>query len=153
MQLKEKMQSNIFLEGFRKRVFSLKQDQSLLSIDTAFTIPIGTDFKYISSCKYDSSSTEISTYTDYVSAISKEADMSKNNNSASSKSKTKTTNFSLGLDAAFKTRSGSASGSRNTSKTKEESKSRSKAFSKSDKTDAFKQQSIEESVSSENIYQ
>ena len=130
----------------------MRQDQSLLSIDTAFTIPIGTDFKYISSCKYDSSSTEISTFTDYVNALSKEAEMSRGSNTASSKSKTKTTNASAGLKAAFPIKaaqfSGAYSGNRQTSKAREESKSKTKAFSKSDKTESFKQKSFEESVSS-----
>ena len=61
--------------GFRHRVRALVQDQSTenLTIDQEFTVPIGTEVRYTSSCKYDSVSEEISTESDYRRSLSKES--------------------------------------------------------------------------------
>lgn len=51
------------------------QDQSTenLTIDQEFTVPLGTEVRYTSSCKYDSVSEEISTESDYRRSLSKES--------------------------------------------------------------------------------
>jgi hypothetical protein len=61
--------------GFRSRVRALVQDQSTenLTVDQEFTVPLGTEVKYTSSCKYDSISEEISTESDYRRSLSKES--------------------------------------------------------------------------------
>lgn len=61
--------------GFRSRVFALLQSQDKTSIDSAYTIPLGTDFKYTSSCRYDDRSVEISSEEDYSSMLSTEVRM------------------------------------------------------------------------------
>jgi len=59
--------------GFRYRVLQLRQVQSDLTIDTEFTVPLGTAIKYTSSCKYDDSSVEVSSDSDMRTSLSKEA--------------------------------------------------------------------------------
>ena len=74
----------LFSIGFRSRVFALLQTPDVLSIDQAFTIPLGTEFKYTSSCNHDSVSNEVSSEDDYVSSLSKEANMISTTSSTSS---------------------------------------------------------------------
>lgn len=49
------------VSGFRYRFLKLKQNQHDLSVNGKYTIPEGIEFRYTSSCKYDSSSNEVST--------------------------------------------------------------------------------------------
>ena len=59
--------------GFRHRVLKLVQQQDTLTVDTAFTVPLGTEIRYTSSCKYDDSSREISSESDYRATLENEA--------------------------------------------------------------------------------
>ena len=59
--------------GFRFRVRRLVQDQTYTSVDTEFTVPLGTELKYTSSCRYDSQSTQISSKADYQTSLLKES--------------------------------------------------------------------------------
>lgn len=54
------------------------QDQSSgnLTIDQEYTVPLGTEVRYMSSCRYDSSSTEISSEKDYQQQLSGESSFS-----------------------------------------------------------------------------
>jgi len=63
-----------FLAGFKYRVLTLSQDQQgPLTTDFDLLVPLGTEIKYTSSCKYDSQSTEISSETDYQKSLAIEA--------------------------------------------------------------------------------
>ena len=50
------------------------QDQSAgnLTVDTAYTVPLGTELYYTSTCQFDSEATEISSESDYQKSLSKE---------------------------------------------------------------------------------
>lgn len=141
----------MFLLGFRSRVFSLVQKQDTLSVDTEFTIPLGTEFKYTSSCVYDSVSKELVSEFDYSEALSNEADMSSSESSYSSTSTMKNKSVKFGLSSVFPIKGlfGSLGlnynydGSTETSS----SNSRSQAFSKSQKYASFTSRSVSESVS------
>ena len=125
--------------GFSARVLALTQTQDYQTIDGQFTNPIGTEFKYTSSCHYDSRSREISTEEDLISSISSEAVM-KNTNSKSSSSETQvSTDLSVGVfGIGF---NGEKSRSRSTSEYK------SQAFEKSEEVLKYRESSIDESVS------
>lgn len=75
--------------GFLHRVVKLVQRQDTLSVDGEYTVPIGTELRYTSSCKYDDKSTEISSEMDYRETLSTEAGFS----STSSRSTSASVNF------------------------------------------------------------
>lgn len=137
--------------GFRSPIFALLQDQAVLSVDQEYTIPLGTSFKYISSCHYDSVSTEISSESDYSSIISGEADMSSASSSSSSTTETSSTSWELGFSAIFPVKGlfGSLGFSYGeaTSETESKSEAESQAFRKSERFESFKSTSRTESVS------
>lgn len=59
--------------GFRYRVISLVQDQAVLTVDQEYTVPLGTELKYISSCKYDEQSVEVSSEEELKESMEREA--------------------------------------------------------------------------------
>lgn len=111
----------------------------MLTVDGDFTIPIGTNVKYTSSCHYDSQSTEISTEEDLIADLSTEAQMT-NRDSKSSLTETQDTTdlsvsaFGFGFEGEK---------SRSTSK----SQYKSQAFGKSEEVLKFRSTSTGESVS------
>jgi len=125
--------------GFSSRVLALTQTQDYQTIDGQFTNPIGTEFKYTSSCHYDSQSREISTEQDLISSISSEAVMTNTNNKSSSSETQVSTDLSVGVfGIGF---DGEKSRSRSTSEYK------SQAFGKSDEVLKYRESFINESVS------
>jgi hypothetical protein len=72
--------------GFQHRVVRLVQRQDNLSVDGEYTVPIGTELRYTSSCKYDDKSTEISSEKDYRETLSKEAGFSSTSSRSTSAS-------------------------------------------------------------------
>ena len=137
--------------GFRSRVFALLQSQDKTSIDAEYTIPLGTDFKYTSSCHYDDRSVEISSEQDYSSMLSSEADLSSGSSSSSSKTETYNRSFDFGFSAIFPIKGlflglgGSLSYGKSGSEASSESQSQ--AFQKSEKFSSFSSLSRAESVS------
>jgi len=137
--------------GFRSRVFDLLQRQDVLSVDQAYTIPVGTEFKYTSSCRFDSVSEEISSESDYSSSLSSEADMNSSSSSSSSSTSTKSESYSFGFSAIFPVKGLFASLGLNVeggnTESTTSSQSQSQAFSKSQKFDSFRSTSRADSVS------
>ncbi|EJK73065.1 hypothetical protein THAOC_05334, partial [Thalassiosira oceanica] len=68
--------------GFGYRVVRLVQSQDNLTVDGAFTVPMGTDVKYIHSCKFDKSSTEVSSERDIRTSLQSEASFSRSESSS-----------------------------------------------------------------------
>lgn len=62
--------------GFRYRVFKFSKGPEDVSLDNVYYVPKGTEFRYTSSCHYDSVSTEISSEKDYRESLSKESSFS-----------------------------------------------------------------------------
>ena len=58
--------------GFRSRVVKLRQEQTTLTIDQEYMVPLGVDVRYITACKFASEATELSNESEYRSEISKE---------------------------------------------------------------------------------
>ena len=146
-----KATGRILFKGFRSPVFALLQNQATVSIDGEYTVPLGTSFKYTSSCHYDSKSQEISSESDYSSSLSGEADMSSASSSSSSTTETSSSSWSVGFSAVFPIKGlfgsvgFSAQGGRDETETK--SNSNTNAFSKSEKFSSFSSSSRSESVS------
>ena len=65
--------SLLALVGFRYRVFDFQQSSGITTLDGVYFVPRGTEFRYTSSCHYDSVSTEISSEEDYRESLSKES--------------------------------------------------------------------------------
>jgi len=132
-------------------VFALLQRQDVLSVDQAYTIPVGTEFKYTSSCRFDSISEEISSESDYSSSLSSEADMNSSSSSSSSSTSTKSESYSFGFSAIFPVKGLFASLGLNVeggnTESESGSQSQSQAFSKSQKSDSFRSTSRADSVS------
>ena len=61
--------------GFRSRVFVHMQNQNRLTDDGTYTVPEGVEFKYVSSCAYDSKSSQINSEAEYKLSLSKEANI------------------------------------------------------------------------------
>jgi len=123
--------------GFRSRVIALNQHQNLLTIDGDFTLPIGTDFKYTSSCHYDSQSREISSEEDLISSISNEALLKNRNSKSSSKTTEKVSDISIGIFGI------GAEGEKSSSTSRSDYQSQ--AFGRSEEVLSFKSSSLEES--------
>ena len=51
--------------GFRASVIKLVNDQNVLTVDTDYTVPLGTEMRYITSCEYSSKASEISSSSSY----------------------------------------------------------------------------------------
>ena len=51
--------------GFRASVIKLVNDQNVLTVDTDYTVPLGTELRYITSCEYSSRALEISSSSSY----------------------------------------------------------------------------------------
>ncbi len=62
--------------GFRSPVVKLRQEQTTLTIDQEYMVPLGVDVRYITACKFASKATELSSDTEYRSEVSKEASQS-----------------------------------------------------------------------------
>ncbi|KAL7547477.1 hypothetical protein ACHAWF_010770 [Thalassiosira exigua] len=60
--------------GFRYRVVRLVQSQNNETIDGQFQVPLGTEVKYATNCRYDDSSVEVSSSSDLRSTMTKESD-------------------------------------------------------------------------------
>ncbi|KAL3778773.1 hypothetical protein HJC23_002679 [Cyclotella cryptica] len=86
--------------GFRHRVMKLEQSQDSLTIDTSYLQPLGTDVKYSSSCKFSSSSIEVTTETQYQEELMKESSIS-SSTSLGLDNIGKSFTFGLGVDFAF----------------------------------------------------
>ena len=57
-------------------MFNFQQSSGNTTLDGAYFVPRGTEFRYTSSCHYDSISTEISSEEDYRESLSKESSFS-----------------------------------------------------------------------------
>ena len=57
--------------GFRASVIKLINDQDVKTIDTAYTVPLGTELRYITSCEYSSTASEISSSSSYQNELRK----------------------------------------------------------------------------------
>lgn len=62
--------------GFRSGVVKLIQEQTELTIDQEYMVPLGVDVRYITACKFASKATELSSERQYQSEISREASQS-----------------------------------------------------------------------------
>lgn len=132
-------------------MFALLQSQDKTSVDFEYVIPLGTDFKYTSSCHYDDRSVEISSSQDYSEVLSTEADMSSGSSSSSSRTETYNKSFDFGFSAIFPVKGlfvglgGSLSYGNSGSEFS--SNAQSQAFQKSEKFSSFSSTSRTESVS------
>jgi len=70
--------------GFRYRILVLRQEPSNTTVDFAYLVPLGTAVKYTSSCKYDSSSTEVSSESDMRSSMEKEVTSTESSSTSAS---------------------------------------------------------------------
>lgn len=62
--------------GFRSRVVSLDYDNGYLTTDHQYKVPFGTELRRSTSCKFSSSSVEVSSSSDYSKQLSNEAETS-----------------------------------------------------------------------------
>jgi hypothetical protein len=62
--------------GFRARVIHLEQKQSDLTFDQEYMLPLGTEAETVVTCEFSSTSKEISSESQYQSALSKESTQS-----------------------------------------------------------------------------
>jgi hypothetical protein len=57
--------------GFRASVIKLINDQDVRTVDTVYTVPLGTELRYITSCEYSSQASEISSSSSYQNELRK----------------------------------------------------------------------------------
>jgi len=62
--------------GFRGGVIQLEQKQDTLTLDGDYTVPLGTELRYVTSCQFDSKSKEMTSASDYETELKSEASVS-----------------------------------------------------------------------------
>ena len=59
--------------GFRASVIKLVQDTSMRTLDQSFSVPLGTELRFLIACEFSSTSTELSSVDEYQSQLSSES--------------------------------------------------------------------------------
>ena len=81
--------------GFRASVIKLVNDQNVLTVDTDFMVPIGTELRYITSCEYSSQSVQVSSSATYQRQLRQTATSSYSISKSGGTSRTSESNFDI----------------------------------------------------------
>jgi hypothetical protein len=84
--------------GFRASVIKLINDQDVRTVDTRYTVPLGTELRYITSCEYSSEAVQVSSSATYQRQLRKTATSSNSKTNSQGTTTSQEQNVGVGVE-------------------------------------------------------
>ena len=81
--------------GFRASVIKLINDQNVRTVDAAYTVPLGTELRYVTSCEYSSEAVQVSSSASYQRQLTKTATSSSSSKISTGSARTTSRGFAI----------------------------------------------------------